>query len=161
MAQSVAPLVAGFAMHDPAVPIAGVILNRVGSARHETLLRRALAPLGIPVLGAVPRASAIATPSRHLGLVQAGERADLDRFLEDAGALVAAHVDLDALAALAAPLPAPQPARPCRRRRRPSPSPTIRPLPLPIRIFWRTGAPPEPRYVRFHRWPTIPCPEPI
>jgi cobyrinic acid a,c-diamide synthase len=105
MAQSVAPLVAGFARQDPAVRLAGVILNRVGSARHETMLRRALAPLGLPVLGALPRLPELAHPSRHLGLVQAQERPDLERFLAGAGDAVARHVDLAALAALAAPLP--------------------------------------------------------
>ncbi|WP_138468711.1 cobyrinate a,c-diamide synthase [Poseidonocella sp. HB161398] len=106
MSQSVAPLVAGFACYDPDVEIAGVILNRVGSARHEAMLRRALAPLGLPVLGALPRAAGIAQPSRHLGLVQAGEHDDLEAFLGTAAQLAAAHVDLDALAALARPLPA-------------------------------------------------------
>ena len=108
MAQSVGPLVAGFAAHDPAVRVAGVILNRVGSARHEGMLRAA-SPL--PVLGAVPRDEGLALPSRHLGLVGAGERADLDAFLARAGARMAERVDLDALARLAGPLPdAPPPA---------------------------------------------------
>ncbi|MCT8160588.1 cobyrinate a,c-diamide synthase [Pseudoruegeria sp. SHC-113] len=106
MSQSVAPLVAGFAHFAADVPVAGVILNRVGSARHETALRRALTPLGLPVLGALPRSATITRPSRHLGLVQAGEMADLDEFLHAAGALVAGHVDLDALRALMQPLPA-------------------------------------------------------
>jgi len=105
MAQSVAPLVAGFARHDPGVRIAGVILNRVGSARHGASLRAALAPLGLPVLGAVPRDAGLATPSRHLGLVQAAERGDLEDFLDRAGAAMADAVDLPALAALAVPLP--------------------------------------------------------
>lgn len=107
MAGSVAPLVAGFAQFDPDVRIAAVILNKIGSARHETMLRRALAPLGLPVLGALPRSAEIATPSRHLGLVQAEERADLDAFIDAAADLVAAHLDLAALSALACPLPAP------------------------------------------------------
>jgi cobyrinic acid a,c-diamide synthase len=110
MAQSIAPLVAGFASHDPNVRIAGVILNRVGSPRHEAMLRRALAATGLPVLAALPREAAIATPDRHLGLVQAAERPDLEAFLDRAADLLAAHADLDAIAALAAPLPAP-PAR--------------------------------------------------
>ncbi|ABV93435.1 cobyrinic acid A,C-diamide synthase [Dinoroseobacter shibae DFL 12 = DSM 16493] len=105
MAQSIAPLVAGFAHHDPDVTVAGVILNRVGSPRHTDMLRTALAPLGIPVLGAVPRRADLATPSRHLGLVQATERADLDAFLARAGAQIGATVDLDALTACARPLP--------------------------------------------------------
>ncbi len=107
IAQSVAPLVAGFARHDPAVRIAGVILNRTGSPRHAALLRRALAPLGIPVLGALPRQAGLTHPARHLGLVQARERADLAAFLDRAADALEASVDLDALAALAAPLPAP------------------------------------------------------
>ena len=111
MAQSVVPLVAGFAGHDPNVRVAGLILNRVGSPRHEALLRAALAPLGIPVLGAVPRDTGLAHPSRHLGLVQAGERPDLDAFLDAAGVVMAARVDMAALRSLAAPLPAaPSPA---------------------------------------------------
>ena len=105
MAQSVAPLVAGFAGHDPATRVAGVILNRVGSDRHGAMLRAALAPLELPVLGTVPRDAGLATPSRHLGLVQAEERGDLEDFLDRAGAAMAAAVDLPALVALAAPLP--------------------------------------------------------
>ncbi|MEM9796477.1 MAG: cobyrinate a,c-diamide synthase [Pseudomonadota bacterium] len=102
MAQSIAPLVTGFARHDPAVSVAGVILNRIGSLRHIEMLRAAC-PL--PVLGAVPRDADLALPSRHLGLVQAAERADLDTFLEKAGAKMARYLDLDAIAALAVPLP--------------------------------------------------------
>ncbi len=109
MAHSVAALVAGFAGHDPAVRIAGVILNRIGSPRHEAMLRRALEPLGLPVIGALPRLARLQHPSRHLGLVQAGERADLDTWLDQVAGEVAASIDLDALTALAAPLPdAPQ-----------------------------------------------------
>jgi len=105
MAQSVAPLVAGFARHDPGVRVAGVILNRVGGDRHAGMLRAALAPLGLPVLGAVPRDAGLVTPSRHLGLVQAAERADLDGFLDRAADVIGGAVDLAALVALAAALP--------------------------------------------------------
>lgn len=105
MAQSVAPLVAGFARHDPQVRIAGVILNRVGSDRHAALLRAALAPLGLPVLGALPRDPDLAAPERHLGLVQAAEHADLTQFLDTAAAVVRRHLDLHALVGLASPLP--------------------------------------------------------
>ncbi|WP_334061807.1 cobyrinate a,c-diamide synthase [Limimaricola cinnabarinus] len=101
MAQSVAPLVAGFAGFDPALRIGGVILNRVGSPRHEAMLRRALSGIGVKVLGAVPRDAQLAHPSRHLGLVQAHERPDLDAFLDRAADLVEGHLDLDGLAALA------------------------------------------------------------
>ncbi|PHQ96638.1 MAG: cobyrinic acid a,c-diamide synthase [Marinosulfonomonas sp.] len=104
MAQSVAPLVAGFANHDTEVPISGLILNNVGSARHEMMLRRALLPLGIPVLGAVFRQTGIEHPSRHLGLVQAGERSDLGNYLDAVADTISATIDLDALIRIAAPI---------------------------------------------------------
>lgn len=100
MAQSVAPIVQGFASFDPTVKIAGVILNNVGSPRHEVMLRDALARIDIPVFGAVPRNSALNTPSRHLGLVQAQERPDLEAFLDLAAQTMQQNVDLAALSAL-------------------------------------------------------------
>lgn len=105
MAHSVAAVLRGFASHDPAVCIGGVILNKVGSPRHETMLRSALEPLGIPVLGAIQRTPTITQPSRHLGLVQALEHPDLEAFIEAAARLVADTVDLEAVVSLMAPLP--------------------------------------------------------
>jgi len=104
-AQSVAPLVAGFAGHDKDVRINGIILNNVGSPRHEAMLTRALAPLGIPVLGKVYRQSGLEHPSRHLGLVQAGEHPDLEAYLDRAADAMEKSLDLGALVKLAAPLP--------------------------------------------------------
>ncbi|WP_329032594.1 cobyrinate a,c-diamide synthase [Streptomyces sp. NBC_01725] len=72
--RSVAALVHGFASWDPEVRIGGVILNKVGSDRHEELLREALEESGVPVLGVLRRAAEIETPSRHLGLVPVAER---------------------------------------------------------------------------------------
>ena len=72
--RSVAALAAGFAGFDPRTPVAGVILNRVASDRHERLLRDALAGTGLPVYGAIRRTEGIITPSRHLGLIPAAER---------------------------------------------------------------------------------------
>ncbi|AUG80257.1 cobyrinic acid ac-diamide synthase [Kitasatospora sp. MMS16-BH015] len=105
--RSVAALVHGFASWDPEVRLAGVILNRVASDRHEQLLREALEEgSGVPVLGAVRRASSVATPSRHLGLVPAVERsAEAVSAVRDMGELVAASVDLDAVMALARSAP--------------------------------------------------------
>ena len=102
MARSAAAVVLGFARYDPEVRIAGVILNRVGSDGHEALLREAIAPLGVPVLGVLRREDALAVPERHLGLVPAGERrGQADRWVESAAAAVAAGVDLDGLVRLA------------------------------------------------------------
>jgi cobyrinic acid a,c-diamide synthase len=83
-----------------------VVLNRVGSPRHEEVLRAAAGEVGLPVLGALPRRDALAVPSRHLGLVTAAEHGTAAVAAVDAMAeLVAAHVDLDAVTALARPLP--------------------------------------------------------
>ena len=73
---SAAALVAGFARHDPAVPLAGVIFNRVAGSRHLALLEAALARHlpALPCLGAVMQDPALSLPERHLGLVPAGER---------------------------------------------------------------------------------------
>lgn len=103
-AQSIAALVAGFRAHRPSLAIPAVILNRIASPRHETILRGALAASGVSVLGAVPRDAALALPSRHLGLVQAGEHADLRGFLDRAVVSVASHIDMDRLLSLAQPL---------------------------------------------------------
>ncbi len=101
--QSAAAQIKGCVDYDPRIRIAGVILNRVGSERHRRLVADAVAGFGLPVLGALPRSDAIALPERHLGLVQAGETGELDRRLDAMADLVAAHVDLDAVLALASP----------------------------------------------------------
>lgn len=104
--QSAAALALGLKAARPDLDIAGVILNRVGSERHRRMIERACAAVGVSVLGAVGRDAALATPSRHLGLVQARERADLDGFLDGVATRVAAGVDLDRLRALAKPIAA-------------------------------------------------------
>ena len=95
-ARSVAALVKGFAEFDPQLRFAGVVLNRVGSQRHEELLRAALASVpGLPpLLGCLPREDRVALPQRHLGLVTAGEgEADYLPLAE----LIEARLDLDRL----------------------------------------------------------------
>ncbi len=103
-AQSAAAMVRGFAAHDPAVRIAGVILNRVASERHRALIADATAALDIPVLGALPRDAALALPERHLGLVQASEHSDLAALIDRLAAMAERYFDLDAIAAGAKPL---------------------------------------------------------
>ncbi|MEQ9199710.1 MAG: cobyrinate a,c-diamide synthase, partial [Rhodospirillales bacterium] len=103
MAASVAAIVRGFAGHRDDLRLAGVIFNRVASDRHVDLLTAAVRD-GCPdvaVLGGLRRRENLGVPSRHLGLVQAGEAADLQRLLEDAAAAVAEDLDIPALAALA------------------------------------------------------------
>lgn len=94
---SIAALVSGFRDFRDDVQIAGVILNKVGSSRHETMLREALGSIGVDVLGCVFRNDKLEQPSRHLGLKQAGEREDLELFLEGAADQVETTVDLKSL----------------------------------------------------------------
>lgn len=106
MSRSIAAIVHGFTSYDPEVWLAGVILNRVGSDTHETILRDALAPLGIPVLGALRRDSAVGMPERHLGLVPAQEREPATRAaLTRLSETVAARVDIDGVVAVAESAP--------------------------------------------------------
>ncbi len=102
---SAAALLRGFTTHRPDVPVAGVIFNRVGGPRHAAILESTVrtALPNLPILGHVPRYPDLALPERHLGLVQAVEHPDLDRFLDRAAELVAAAIDIKALLDLARP----------------------------------------------------------
>ncbi len=111
--QSVAAVARGFGLHDPAVRIAGVVLNRVASPRHRAGCAGALHDAGIALLGSVPRDAALGLPERHLGLVQAREQAALPGLLDRLAAMAERDLDLDAILALATPLdlaPVPAPA---------------------------------------------------
>jgi len=99
---SIAALLHGFSTFDTGTRIAGVILNRVGSARHEQVLRQACEQTGVPVVGAIPRSDELELPSRHLGLITAVEHGRRARLAVEAmTALVARHVDLAAVFAAA------------------------------------------------------------
>ncbi|MBM7775185.1 cobyrinic acid a,c-diamide synthase [Actinokineospora baliensis] len=99
---SLAALLHGFRSFRPGVRIAGVVLNRVGSDRHEQVLREACGEVGLPVLGAVRRAGEVDVPSRHLGLVPAAEHGTpAVRAVAAMAALIESSVDLDAVVRLA------------------------------------------------------------
>lgn len=106
MARSAAALLHGYHTFDPDLRVAGVLLNRVASERHEAMLREALAPCGAPVVGVLRRHADLATPERHLGLVPAAERgAAARRTVAALGEALAAACDLDAIARIAAAAP--------------------------------------------------------
>ncbi len=94
---SIAALVRGFRDHRPQLRFAGVILNKTGGARHEAMLKSALAQIGVAVLGCVPRSDFLALPERHLGLVQAGELEAMDQFVQNAANSTALQVDIEEL----------------------------------------------------------------
>lgn len=100
-AQSAAAVALGCRAYDPRIRVAGVILNKVASARHERLVRQGMERIGLPVLGALPREASLILPERHLGLVQAGETADLHARLDALAEAIAAAIDLDAVIAVA------------------------------------------------------------
>ncbi|WP_071796618.1 cobyrinate a,c-diamide synthase [Natronohydrobacter thiooxidans] len=100
-AQSAAATALGFARYDPDCHVAGVILNRVASPRHERLTRLGMERAGMPVLGALPRRGDLVLPERHLGLIQAVEHPDLDAAIAGYAEFLRAHVDLRALRDLA------------------------------------------------------------
>jgi cobyrinic acid a,c-diamide synthase len=106
MARSAAAIVHGYRTYDPDVDVAGVIFNRVGSDHHEQLLREAIEPLRVPVLGALRRDERVSTPERHLGLVPAGEReAGARATLEALAEAMVRYTDLDAIERLARSAP--------------------------------------------------------
>ncbi|TDD50469.1 cobyrinate a,c-diamide synthase [Kribbella antibiotica] len=100
--RSVGAVVQGFVAYDTEVRIVGVILNKVGSDRHETEVRAGVAPTGVPVLGVLRRDTRLTVPSRHLGLVPADEqREQAEKAVDAAAELVRAGVDLEAFVAAA------------------------------------------------------------
>ncbi|MGQ0564477.1 MAG: cobyrinate a,c-diamide synthase [Gemmobacter sp.] len=105
-AQTAGAVAAGLARFRTGVHVAGVILNRVASPRHEAMLRAGMAEAGLPVFGAIPRDAGLALPARHLGLVQAREQGDLPAFLAHAAATLARTCDLGAIRAAATPFAA-------------------------------------------------------
>ncbi|MCK9530532.1 MAG: cobyrinate a,c-diamide synthase [Gammaproteobacteria bacterium] len=113
MTRSVVPLLLGFQHFDPSIRIAGVILNKVAGARHETRLREAVAHYtDLPVLGMVHRDPRLGIDERHLGLIPSNEEAKVRSILQDITAAVTDYIDLDALerlATTAAPIPRAQP----------------------------------------------------
>jgi len=108
MAQTFGAMAHGLSSFQPDLPFDGVLANRVGSARHGEILRDSL-PESIRWYGALPRSVEVELPSRHLGLVQAEELADLDARLDAAADALAlsADTELPAPVTFAAPASAP------------------------------------------------------
>lgn len=101
--QTAAAVAKGFAGYDPAVHVSGVVLNRLGSARHRRLAGEAIEALGLPVVGGILREESLSLPERHLGLVQADEHGDLDAHLDRLADMAERSLDIDAILSLAAP----------------------------------------------------------
>ena len=104
-AASLGALVRGFRDHDPQLKLAGVVLNRVSSARHRELLAEVLSSIHVPLLGCLPRTDDLALPSRHLGLAPAHELQNPDQRMQRWAALATTHLDLQRLEPLLAAPP--------------------------------------------------------
>ncbi|MBI3772649.1 MAG: cobyrinate a,c-diamide synthase [Gammaproteobacteria bacterium] len=104
MAQTFGAIVHGLATYRTTLAFAGVFANHVGSASHAALLAESL-PKNISLLGTMPRDEQLSLPSRHLGLVQAQELADLDERLDRIAAALAetALAQLPAVVTFTAP----------------------------------------------------------
>ncbi len=101
-ARSAAAMALGYARFDPGLPLAGFLLNNVGSETHFRWAREAIEATGVgPVLGYLPRRADLKLPERHLGLVPAAENPMPEGFLDRLVELVESHVDLDGLMAIA------------------------------------------------------------
>ena len=125
--RTMAAVVSGCSLFDPAVRIGGVVLNRIAGARHEGILRRSIEEhCGIPVVGAIPKLRRQCFPERHMGLVPTPEHDWARESIAMAAQIVRDHLDLDAIARMAVetayqapPLPVSESPAPA------SPAPTI------------------------------------
>lgn len=98
MARSVAAIVKGFQMLDENANIVGVIANQLGSKNHFEIVKTAIeAECEVPVIGYLPKGAVPTLPSRHLGLVPAIERGDLDDYFDELANAIEETVDLDQL----------------------------------------------------------------
>jgi cobyrinic acid a,c-diamide synthase len=126
MSTSVAALVTGYARFDSRVRVGGVVFNHVGSDGHETLLREAIDPLGIPVLGALRRDDRLTWRDRHLGLVPVAEQAaEVSEALDRLAVAVGERIDLEEVVRLARSAPALRTETAARPPRVVPPGPTV------------------------------------
>jgi cobyrinic acid a,c-diamide synthase len=157
-AQTAAAVAYGMAQFRKGLNVAGVILNKVASPRHEALIRVGMEAAGLRVLGALPRKAEISLPERHLGLVQAEELPRLEAILAEAAAFVTAHCDLDAIRAVACMTHGANSGARSRPRFLHRASGSLwrgmQRFLLCIRIFWRIGGRKGRRSCRSRPWPT-------
>jgi cobyrinic acid a,c-diamide synthase len=127
MGRGIAPLLLGYQAFDPDLWLAGIILNKVGGARHETNLRRVVEYYtDLPVLGAMPRSPDLTIEERHLGLIPSNEAEAVETTIEAIRRAVAASVDVEGVLEIAEQAPTPGPAAdPTLAQNGASPSPDL------------------------------------
>ncbi|MFW8601059.1 cobyrinate a,c-diamide synthase [Desulfobacterota bacterium M19] len=106
MTRTVAALVLGCQQLGGDISIRGLVLNRIGSPRHERVIRQAVEHYtDVSVVGAIPRLSSDVFPQRHIGITPCPEYAGAEEAVKKLAAIIREHVDLEELLALAEPLP--------------------------------------------------------
>jgi len=103
-ARSVGATVLGFKNFDPQLNVVGVVLNGIAGEAHLRLIQPALAQVGVPLLGYLPRSPDLILPERHLGLIPTLEGTVAKEFYERLLDQVERTVDLERIASLAAPI---------------------------------------------------------
>jgi len=108
-------MVLGVKRFDPKIRLSGVILNRVGGKRHETIARQSIERYAkVPVIGAIPRIGHSEFPERHMGLTPFQEHPEVYEAIEKTRILIESHIDIDRVIEIAnpiAPLKKPKPIK--------------------------------------------------
>jgi cobyrinic acid a,c-diamide synthase len=104
-ARSIAATALGFKNFEKNSRICGIILNKIGSKKHETLCRDALKKVGLPILGVIPRNSDLSLESRHLGLIPVREKQSLDRKIKSVAKSLSSFIDIEKITKLAKNVP--------------------------------------------------------
>jgi cobyrinic acid a,c-diamide synthase len=137
MTATAAALVRGCQAVDPALSVAGVVLNQVAGGRHADVARQAIErSCGVPVVGVIPRlADADLLPGRHLGLVPPSEHEGIARAAEALRTIGRNHLDMERILAAAAAAPAEAEREPIREE-----SPLVDGSPGSVRIGYVTDS---------------------
>ena len=101
VARSIAAIALGFKNFEQNSRICGVILNKIGSKKHETLCRDALKKVGLPILGIIPRNNDLKLESRHLGLIPVIEKQSLDRKIKSIAKSLSGFIEIEKIIKLA------------------------------------------------------------
>src|SRR5574338_93669 len=109
--RSVAATGIGFQTFEKNSRICGIILNKIGSKKHETLYRDALKKVGLPILGVIPRNNDLSLESRHLGLIPVREKNSLDGKIKSIAKTLSGFIDIEKIVKLAKSVPSLPPAR--------------------------------------------------
>jgi cobyrinic acid a,c-diamide synthase len=93
--RSIAATALGFVKFHRNSRITGIILNKIGSKKHEILCRTALAKTKIPIVGVIPKNPSLTMPSRHLGLISTLESKTLKKQIQKVSKIISEFLDVN------------------------------------------------------------------